>query len=433
MARITYPIDKEQCEYRGWHWIDGACYTTPAGPADPREIGMYDLPVWLELQDIQRKQQDAIIDHGAGMLETWRTLALEKPPDDIIGKAIWFFGVIGQMILSIATFPATLSCFLMEEMVQTAGMGAYILSSSRYYDLLDTYLPLYLDVIESARVTTTDLSIFSPIVGGTVLKYIDASTLSYNAFRSMADRKVVEQLEKESDVARKVAEEQKYGTLRLYSVPSQAEIWIDGINTELITPQTFKNMEAGEYTIEVRRMNPKTDGWDIYVFSLVIEAGRTKEVRVRIPVGVTDEIDEEGKADEIETPKLPEWIKAEVEGDYAVDGDTFRTSTGERIRILGIDAPETGRPWADVAGAYLDDLVHGKNISLRIQSHKPLDEYGRTLARCKMYKGDIAELMLSAGYARLMVFDDDIYDPTSYQLAEDMAKERRIGIWGEMP
>ncbi len=370
---------------------------------------------------------------GEKIFESYRDLMFQKPPENIMERILWFAGVVGQMVLSLFMFPASLAAFLMEETVQTAGMGAYILSSSRNYDLLLEYLGNYHSVIEMARIGAINATILSPIVGGATLQYMDAAADSYMAFLKMGVRKVLEQAEKDEELRQKLMDNQKYGDLYLMSSPGQAEIWIDGVNTEFLTPQTFKNMEEGVYVITLRRMDPRTEAWQIYTFTVNIEAGRKKEIKVRIPQNIVGEEDEEAETDGQETDKLPPFLKAEVDGDYAVDGDTFRTTTGERIRILGIDAPEIGRPWADVAGAYLDDLVHGKNISLKIQTSKPLDTHGRTLAICKMYKGDIAELMLSAGYARLMVFEDDIYDPTSYELAEAMAKERRIGIWGEMP
>lgn len=375
------------------------------------------------------KAVEELSKHGEGLFETYRDLAYQEPPKDIFGKTFWFLGVIGQMFMSALIFPATLGAFLMEEAVQGAGMGAYILSSSRNYDLLAEYLPKYRQMIEWARTGAINMTILSPVTGGAALQYMDAAALSWTAFMGMTDRKLVEQAEKDEELRLKLMEEQIYGELRLSSSPSSAEIWIDGVNTELLTPQTFTKMEAGEYIFELRRFNPKTELFDIYAFTVTIEAGRRKEILVRPPPGISDEEEAPGLADGLDTDKLPKWIKAEVEGDYAVDGDTFRTITGERIRILGIDAPEIGRPWSEEATAYLDDLVHGKNVSLRIQSSKPLDTYGRTLAICKMYKGDVAELLLSAGLARLMVFEEDIYDPTSYELAEQMAKERKIGIW----
>ena len=383
----------------------------------------------IEQYDGPPDYYNELVKHGTGLHETWTGLAYQEPPDDILGRIFWSLGVLGQLIISIFTFPAALGCFLLEEGVQSFGMGAYILASSRYYDLLGDYLPGYKTFIDAADVAAKSLATVSPITGGAVLLYMDAAKMSHNAFRAMTDRKLIEQAEKDEILRKKLEEEQIYGELRLTSTPTQAEIWIDGVNTELLTPETFKKIEIGEYIIELRRMNPKTETFDIYAFSITIEAGRRKEIHCRIPPGISDEEETPGQADETDIDKLPKWIKAEVEGDYAADGDTFRTTTGERIRILGIDAPEMTRPWSEEAQAYLDDLVHGKNISLRIQSHAPLDTHGRTLAICKMYKGDIAELLLSAGLARLMVFPEDIYDPTSYELAEQMAKERKIGIW----
>lgn len=609
MAKITYPIDEEQCAHRGWYWMDGECYTTPRGPEDPGEIGMFDLPVWEEYHEIQRKQQKAIIDHGAGMLETWRTLALKPPPDDIIGKAIWFFGVIGQMIMSIATFPASLGCFLMEEMVQTAGMGAYILSSARYYDLLTDYLPLYRDVIETAKTTTLDLALFSPIVGGTVLQYIDAATLSYNAFDAMARRKLVEQAETDEELRLKLEAEQKYGIININSTPSLAEIWIDDVNTELLTPQTFKNMEAKDYIFELRKFNTKTEEYDIFVFTVTVEAGRRKELKVNIPSGLVSEEEVEpvtygqlrlsshpstaeiwingentgkltpeyfrridagtygiklrvyrrqieawleyeftttivagektelhiiipiperevepepeppdlgafriisaptdakiyiddvdtgmltpetfkdlkpgpyvvrlertrAKADGIQTltttiavekgkrievklffpawekpevepippgivteteTRLPDWIKASVIGDHAIDGDSFITFKGENVRILGIDAPEKGLPWSKEAQTLLHERIKDNTVQLLIQSSNPRDQYGRTLAVARVAGDTIAFRLLEAGLARVYVTPQDIFHDYNYIEAEDMAKERRIGIWGEMP
>ena len=122
-------------------------------------------------------------------------------------------------------------------------------------------------------------------------------------------------------------------------------------------------------------------------------------------------------------------INAEVTGDHAIDGDTFVTTTGERIRLLAIDAPEIGRQWAEEATEALGLMIEDKKIQLKIQSNKPLDQYGRTLALCSNYKGDISVFQLSSGLARTDFFPDDIYDTTKYTAAEQLARDRKIGIW----
>lgn len=60
-----------------------------------------------------------------------------------------------------------------------------------------------------------------------------------------------------------------------------------------------------------------------------------------------------------------------------VDGDTFVLRDGRQIRLLGIDTPETGRCMADRATTRLSQLVFGKYVRLKDETH---DSYGRILA-----------------------------------------------------
>ncbi len=60
-----------------------------------------------------------------------------------------------------------------------------------------------------------------------------------------------------------------------------------------------------------------------------------------------------------------------------VDGDTFRTFTGEWVRLVDIDAPEKGEPMFQAAKSFLESHVLWKPvILLRVGK----DKYGRTLA-----------------------------------------------------
>jgi endonuclease YncB( thermonuclease family) len=69
---------------------------------------------------------------------------------------------------------------------------------------------------------------------------------------------------------------------------------------------------------------------------------------------------------------------------YVIDGDTLALA-GERIRLLGIDAPETRDDRCErerVAGyetkaRVVDLLRFGRSVEIRRQGH---DQYGRTLA-----------------------------------------------------
>lgn len=84
------------------------------------------------------------------------------------------------------------------------------------------------------------------------------------------------------------------------------------------------------------------------------------------------------------------------------DGDTFRLGS-ERIRILGIDAPELrGRCaeetlLADKAKRRLRDLIEGRTI---LVERKGKDRFGRTLADVRSGGRDVGHRLVAEGLAR---------------------------------
>jgi len=82
-----------------------------------------------------------------------------------------------------------------------------------------------------------------------------------------------------------------------------------------------------------------------------------------------------------------------------VDGDTIRFGR-ERIRIIGLDAPESGnlakcdaeRQLSALATMTFREMIEGKFIEIRRDGH---DRYGRTLAHVSIQGGgNVAELMI---------------------------------------
>ena len=49
---------------------------------------------------------------------------------------------------------------------------------------------------------------------------------------------------------------------------------------------------------------------------------------------------------------------------YVPDGDTFKLSTGETIRLIGLNAPESGQPCSSNATARLKEFVLEKKVTL---------------------------------------------------------------------
>jgi endonuclease YncB( thermonuclease family) len=86
-----------------------------------------------------------------------------------------------------------------------------------------------------------------------------------------------------------------------------------------------------------------------------------------------------------------------------IDGETLRYGR-ERIRILGIDAPETEnrarceaeRQLAAKAATALTDIIIGKR--LEVERHGK-DRFGRTLAYIRISGADVGEMLIMADVA----------------------------------
>ncbi|OGG31308.1 hypothetical protein A3A63_01325 [Candidatus Gottesmanbacteria bacterium RIFCSPLOWO2_01_FULL_46_9] len=79
------------------------------------------------------------------------------------------------------------------------------------------------------------------------------------------------------------------------------------------------------------------------------------------------------------------------------DGDTFTLVDGQRVRLLGADAPELTRCGSEEAKQKLKSLVMGKNITL---TEEKRDTYGRRMGLVYVGNTLVNETMLKAGFAR---------------------------------
>ena len=110
-----------------------------------------------------------------------------------------------------------------------------------------------------------------------------------------------------------------------------------------------------------------------------------------------------------------------------VDGDTIHVRDGQgtrKIRLHGIDAPETSQPYGKAAGRKLDRLIGGGKVQVLSMD---TDRYGRTVA--KIYHGDryIIEEMVRQGYAWWY----ERYARSEFKLrsAENEARNAKRGLW----
>jgi len=120
-----------------------------------------------------------------------------------------------------------------------------------------------------------------------------------------------------------------------------------------------------------------------------------------------------------------------------VDGDTIKLETGESLRYIGIDSPETVDPRKPVqcygkeASAKNKELVEGKTVKLE-KDVSETDKYGRLLRY--IWLGDVLvnELLVREGYAQSSSYPPDVKYQDRFIDAQRLAREENKGLWGDI-
>ena len=86
---------------------------------------------------------------------------------------------------------------------------------------------------------------------------------------------------------------------------------------------------------------------------------------------------------------------------HVTDGDTLWVKTAassepRKVRVIGIDAPESCQAWGAVATAALTSRVKFKTVQL---STRAKDDYGRVLAVVTLDGSDVGQWMVTSGHA----------------------------------
>lgn len=111
-----------------------------------------------------------------------------------------------------------------------------------------------------------------------------------------------------------------------------------------------------------------------------------------------------------------------------LDGDTIETSSGEKIRYLGINTPEKGQPFANEATKFNQDLVSGKKIDLEFDVQTK-DRYGRTLAYV-FTSGIFVNLeIVKKGLAVSETIQPNVKHQDEIVNAQKDARDKCLGIW----
>ena len=112
-----------------------------------------------------------------------------------------------------------------------------------------------------------------------------------------------------------------------------------------------------------------------------------------------------------------------------IDGDTFRLETGEKVRLIGIDAPELSQPGGELSREYLAHLICGKRVTLE-KGSEDRDRYNRLLRFVYINDLCINEEMIRQGYAEARYLPENPIREYYLQL-EIQAETARAGLWSD--
>jgi micrococcal nuclease len=120
---------------------------------------------------------------------------------------------------------------------------------------------------------------------------------------------------------------------------------------------------------------------------------------------------------------------------HVVDGDTVVLANGQKVRLLGIDAPEMereGQPadfLAHKAKQVLADLAQGKRLRLEYDRLR-YDRYGRTLAYLFLPDGtNLSREMVRQGLAHVYTVPPNLRFREDLLAAQGEAISAHRGVW----
>jgi len=117
-----------------------------------------------------------------------------------------------------------------------------------------------------------------------------------------------------------------------------------------------------------------------------------------------------------------------------IDGDTIEIEGGQKVRLIGIDTPETVDPRVAVAcfGKEASDetknLLESKSVSLE-KDISETDKYGRLLRYAFLDKLFVNDYLVRQGFAQVSTYPPDVKYQDQFLAAQKEARDNNRGLW----
>lgn len=131
-------------------------------------------------------------------------------------------------------------------------------------------------------------------------------------------------------------------------------------------------------------------------------------------------------------PSSPDLVGRVV---VVADGDTLTVLDAQkqqhRIRLVGIDAPESKQAFGQKSKDQLARWVHGQEVRVE---HSKTDRYQRVLGKVWLGERNINLAMIEVGlawYYKQFARDLTPTDRRLYEQAEQAARQQQLGLWAD--
>ncbi len=119
-----------------------------------------------------------------------------------------------------------------------------------------------------------------------------------------------------------------------------------------------------------------------------------------------------------------------------IDGDTFVLDSDERVRLIGIDTPETKHPTKGVqpygpeASDFTKNAIEGKEVKLEFDVDL-YDRYNRFLAYVYYNNVFLNEELVLMGLAVVSTYPPNVKYVDRFISAQNQSKKQKLGIWSK--
>ncbi len=118
-----------------------------------------------------------------------------------------------------------------------------------------------------------------------------------------------------------------------------------------------------------------------------------------------------------------------------VDGDTFVTNSGQKVRMIGMNTPEVfgeAQYYGQEASDFSKQQLESKTVYL-FKDASDTDKYDRLL-RFVFIEGDSVmfnETLIVKGYANTMSLAPNVLYTKRFSLLKSEAQDSKVGLWGK--